>query len=136
MDPLVYVKRVHLKSMTLFYPWWLHGLWGLWVVWTLPHIGAQYYSQRSYCIAIYISLLYFYIHLRVICIFAYTQSWHHVLNNFSLYCTCFKLFYIEMSSVMCVCKDTYNSEMYVKIQINWCIKKYNNFCGSFSNRQP
>jgi len=32
--------------MALFYPWWLHDLWGLWVVKTLPYIGVQYYSQN------------------------------------------------------------------------------------------
>ena len=32
--------------MTLFYPWWLHDLWGLWVMWSLPHIASQYYSKN------------------------------------------------------------------------------------------
>jgi len=46
-----------------------------------------------YCIFIYIS--------ELCCILAYTQIWQHVFKQFvSLYCTCFKLLYIEMSSVI------------------------------------
>ena len=58
------MKRVHLKSMTLFNPWWLHDLWGLWVVWTLPHIGAQCYSQKY--ISSYVIKTHLFCHLRLV----------------------------------------------------------------------
>ena len=64
------------------------------------HSSYCIFIHRKYCI-LYTSVhLYFYIHLRLIVSLHTHRVYSMFLNSFSLYCTCFKLLYIEMSSVM------------------------------------
>lgn len=48
MDPLHYLEKDSSKKYDAFYQIWLHDLWGLWVIWTLPQFDTQYYSQNIF----------------------------------------------------------------------------------------
>ena len=68
VDPLVYAKsilRSHLKSMILYYPWWLHGLWRLELIWTRIPISVLNTTPKNILSSLCLKT-YFFCDLRLV----------------------------------------------------------------------
>ena len=106
--------------MSLFYPWWLHGLWGLWVVWTLPHIDSQYYSYNMILALMFKNILFSVIWDNCSETLAQRLSWKtrfplllHLESDYSFLKTSSKTLWKSQFQFLFKCENILNSLEYI-----------------------